>query len=682
VIEAQTTADYRSGLEAIPDELRERASFVAWKLEERDGGLTKIPYDAKIGRKASSTDSRTWATFREVLEALEAGGYDGAGYVFSSGDPYAGIDLDDCRDPQDGTIEPWAKKIIDALDGYTESSPSGRGVHIIVKGRAPNKRRGRLEAYSAERFFTLTGNVIEGSRRSMPERRDCLNALMARIFAEPKIETNGNAWHLADEEVIQRCRKARNAAKFASLFDEGDASAYGGDDSRADLALVSLLAFYSQDHAQIDRLFRRSALMREKWWRPDYRRRTIDHALAAGTETYTPPKAGENGHGGASSSSLPDSDYDGDDGDGVYSHHTHGGFGENKKPLPIKTVAELIEEAGTEVDWVVEDLLARGAVTEFSGKAKKSGKTTFWCHAIVAGAKGLEHAGVSTKEAKHLYLTEQGNNFVQALQDSGLAEHPDHVRIVQFKDVSARGWETLIRQAGAEAHKRGMDVLVVDTFAVFAGLKGSEENDSGSVADRMRTLRFVAQKYNLAVLLIRHAGKDGTPRGSSAFEAEADICVTLSRPEGRHAPTVRRLEGIGRYGEWERNVQLRDDGFVSLGDDNKIEFKKGLRFIKATLPEGGPEAGMKKQDLLDKREGEDKEISASTIDRALGWLVKQGAVGEKQLVNERGRPKVYWLAHESSGDEGVYFHQTPSEYGENKPGEPEPDDSAAWSGAY
>ena len=73
--------------------------------------------------------------------------------------------------------------------------------------------------------------------------------------------------------------------------------------------------------------------------------------------------------------------------------------------------------------------------------------------------------------------------------------------------------------------------------------------------------------------LIRHAGKDGTPRGSSAFEAEADICVTLSRPEGRHAPSVRRPSGIGRYGEWERNVQLVNDRFVSLGTDTTCKFQ-------------------------------------------------------------------------------------------------------------
>ncbi|MDP9475316.1 MAG: helicase RepA family protein [Actinomycetota bacterium] len=304
---------------------------------------------------------------------------------------------------------------------------------------------------------------------------------------------------------------------------------------------------------------------------------------------------------------------------------------------------EIISEAGESVPWVIENVLARGALTEFSGLAKKGGKTTFWCHTIVAGARGEDHAGFATTPAKYLYLTEQGNNFAGVLRDSGLSEYPDHIRIVQFKDVSAVGWDTLIHQAGDEAKRRNLDALIVDTFAVFARLKGSEENDSGPVADRMRVLRLVAQKYNIAVVLIRHAGKDGTPRGSSAFEAEADICVTLSRPEGRHAPNVRRIAGIGRYGEWERNIQLVDGRFISLGTDNKIEFNKAVKLIKAVLP-GSPEGGLKKQEIMDKRSGEDEEISASTLDRALAWLVKQGDVGEKQLMDQRGKPKVYWLA--------------------------------------
>ena len=307
--------------------------------------------------------------------------------------------------------------------------------------------------------------------------------------------------------------------------------------------------------------------------------------------------------------------------------------------LPVKTVDELFSEAGEAVPWVIENVLARGALTEFSGPAKRGGKTTYWLHGIAAGARGDDHAGFTTVGARYLYLTEQGNNFAGALQDSGLSEYPDFVRIVQFKDVSAVHWDALIHRAGAEAKRRNLDALIVDTFAVFARLKGTEENDSGSVADRMRVLRLVAQKYNLAVALIRHAGKDGTPRGSSAFEAEADICVTLSRPEGRHAPTVRRIAGIGRYGEWVRNIQLEGGRYISLGTDDKIEFNKAVGFVKSVLPDS-PENGIKKQNVLDKRAGEEENISARTLDRALAWLVKQGDVGERQLMNQRGKPKV------------------------------------------
>jgi hypothetical protein len=337
--------------------------------------------------------------------------------------------------------------------------------------------------------------------------------------------------------------------------------------------------------------------------------------------------------------------------------------------LPVRTVEEVISEAGENVPWVVENLLARGAVTEFSGLAKKGGKTTFWCHVIAAGARGEDHAGFATEPAKYLYLTEQGNNFAEALRDSGLERYPDHISIVQFKDVSALGWEQLIKRAGAEAKRRNLDALIVDTFTVFAHLKGSEENDSGAIAERMSVLGLVAQVYDIGVVLIRHAGKDGTPRGSSAFEGVADICVTIARPEGRHAPTVRKIAGVGRYGEWERNIQLTEGGYISLGTDDRVEFTRAVRFAKSVLP-GSPHGGMKKQEMLDKREGGNKNITARTLDRALAWLVEQGDVGEKQLMNQRGKPKVYWLANKQPGDSpGVPTmpRHTHTGFGENKP---------------
>jgi len=156
--EQTTTESHTTVLvEKIPEELRRRPQWVVWKLETRGDKLTKIPYIAGGVGKASSTDSETWRTFEEARDALQTGRYNGVGFVFSSGDPYAGIDLDGCRDPETGELEAWAAEIIRDLDGYVEVSPSGKGVHIIVCGKAPNKRRGRVEVYGSERYFTMTG---------------------------------------------------------------------------------------------------------------------------------------------------------------------------------------------------------------------------------------------------------------------------------------------------------------------------------------------------------------------------------------------------------------------------------------------------------------------------------------------------------------------------------------------
>jgi primase-polymerase (primpol)-like protein len=147
-------------LDCLPEELSQRRQWVVWKLEERDGKPTKVPYIAGGSGKASSTDSLTWRSFEEAVQALETGRYNGIGFVFSSGDPFAGIDLDDCRNPETGELEEWAEKIVEAFGGYAEVSQSGTGVHISIKGKAPNKKRGKVEAYSLERFFAMTGQVL------------------------------------------------------------------------------------------------------------------------------------------------------------------------------------------------------------------------------------------------------------------------------------------------------------------------------------------------------------------------------------------------------------------------------------------------------------------------------------------------------------------------------------------
>jgi primase-polymerase (primpol)-like protein len=152
-------------IEKIPEQLTERPQWVCWRREMRDGKPTKVPYTPGTERRASTTDLMTWRTFSEALEAYEGGEppYDGIGFVFCSADPFVGIDLDGCRSPQTGEVEPWAQNIIDTFsaEGYVEASPSGTGVHIIVRGiQKEGARRGSVEMYGQDRYFTVTGEKI------------------------------------------------------------------------------------------------------------------------------------------------------------------------------------------------------------------------------------------------------------------------------------------------------------------------------------------------------------------------------------------------------------------------------------------------------------------------------------------------------------------------------------------
>ena len=57
----------------------------------------------------------------------------------------------------------WAQEILDRVDaGYIEASPSGTGIHIIVRGavRDGGIRKGKVEMYSRGRFFTITGEIL------------------------------------------------------------------------------------------------------------------------------------------------------------------------------------------------------------------------------------------------------------------------------------------------------------------------------------------------------------------------------------------------------------------------------------------------------------------------------------------------------------------------------------------
>lgn len=295
-------------VDKIPTELRARPQWLAWRYEVRVEGKppTKVPYCAlEPTRRASSTDPATWAPFGAAFRAHASHGFDGIGYAFAPDDGISGVDLDRCRDPQTGTLAPWARRIIDRLRSYTEVSPSGTGVKIFLRAKLPGtgKRRdlddGHVELYSAGRYFTTTGAHVPGTPTTLTDAQPALDALLAELFPPqpeppPRPESTTGA-DPDDDALLERIRASRVGPAFEKLW-SGDWSDHGSQ-SEADLALASHLTWWSGgDTARADRLFRRSGLYRAKWDRDGYRTATL--ARAAQQSTYYDPHrhTHSNGH--------------------------------------------------------------------------------------------------------------------------------------------------------------------------------------------------------------------------------------------------------------------------------------------------------------------------------------------------------------------------------------------------
>lgn len=271
----------------IPNEMRAFNQWVVWRYEDRDADKpTKVPYSPATGRMASVTDPSTWASYDAAVAALQTNWYAGIGFVLTDADPYTFIDLDDTKGDQSALDRQI--KVFNEFDSYAELSPSGAGLHIIVKGKVPSgRRRSFIEVYSSQRYMTMTGQVYRNA--PINEHNELLQVLHSQM-SEGK---NAAAFYAglekaksSDEAVLEMAGRAANAEKFNDLFYDGNWQKYYPSQSEADFALVDILAFYSENRAQVQNLFLRSKLGEREKSRAQYR---INYMLDRCFDRMLPP---------------------------------------------------------------------------------------------------------------------------------------------------------------------------------------------------------------------------------------------------------------------------------------------------------------------------------------------------------------------------------------------------------
>lgn len=281
----------------IPEELASLKQWVAWNLETRKGSdkPTKVPYRIDRSKsKAQSTNPQHWGCMTQALQRMKDDNLTGIGFVFN-GQGILGIDLDDCI--TDGVVADWAQEIVDTMASYTEITPSGKGLHILLKAKLEGRgrRKGKLEVYCNERYFTVTGNRLDGcvDYLTSPEGfsdwfEDKFNRQESTSVARPSTPAPIGD----DSDLIIQATTSANGDKFGRLW-QGNTADYDGDHSRADQALCMMLAFWTGgDASRIDQLFRKSGLIRKKWddkhGAQTYGRMTIDYAIEHTSAFYEP----------------------------------------------------------------------------------------------------------------------------------------------------------------------------------------------------------------------------------------------------------------------------------------------------------------------------------------------------------------------------------------------------------
>ena len=295
--------------ERIPNELKQLNHWVCWKRvkdPKHPEKPRKIPINARTGMEAKSDDPSTWCDFSTA--AASAVEFAGIGFMFG-GSGYFGVDIDGIADEifsftsGDASGENIVAEFTSALGSYTEFSQSGAGIHIICKGSLPGEgcRHENVEMYDSGRYFAMTGDIIgnfsqiadgEESIKPLYEKYIGVHRNTSPVRPAPQHEKNRPRMSRNEDELLHIAMNSRQGLAFSELY-AGHWEGKYSSQSEADMALCSMLAFWcGRDTAMMDKLFRRSGLMREKWDRKQsgstYGALTLQKAVATCDKVFSP----------------------------------------------------------------------------------------------------------------------------------------------------------------------------------------------------------------------------------------------------------------------------------------------------------------------------------------------------------------------------------------------------------
>lgn len=238
----------------IPKELKELPQWLCWRYC-LDPNIIYID-----GRGSVDIGGETvileppYRTFHRAVTIAQRLKNHYTGFVLTEDDPYGVIGLSDCFHLNTKKLLPWAKRIVKTFNSFTEIMPRRKGVNILtILDWEPDIRfESKIQFYTANAFIPIRGNYLKGTSLTIKERKNEVIALYK---------------NMADEELINNIRIGIKGKEFVRLFN-GDWQLYYKSKMKAEIEFCRRLARETYDDEQIDRIFRESDLMSDKWDKP------------------------------------------------------------------------------------------------------------------------------------------------------------------------------------------------------------------------------------------------------------------------------------------------------------------------------------------------------------------------------------------------------------------------------
>lgn len=523
----------------IPQKLKDQKQWVLWKHEIKGDKKTKVPY-RNAAQYASSTKPETWNTFEYCMNQIETKQFDGVGYVFNGG--IVGIDLDHCFN-EDRTLKSWAEEIIKLFTSYIEYSPSGNGLHILLccdvdfKGAKTYIGDGDVERYVNGRYFTVTGNVYKGYHELKQfEPEYFLRWHNSLIKEKPKKEIQPPQQKIflpEDEKILEVMFKSKYGAKLKDLYEGNWEKHFRKDQkksqSEADFFFVGSLMFFCGNNTEVvDRIFRTSGLMRDKWNRQDYRERTFQECLQAEIMKWDNPEGSE--------------------------------------PEDKIVFRRLSEVVAKNIEWLINPILAKGKLTIFHGDPGrgKSQVSIYFSSVISVGGK-FNDQNVDAGEV--LFITAE-DEASDTLKPRLMACGADISKIVELQWIKTKNGK--IKMFNLEDHipqlretvktLSSLKLIIIDPITAFLGKV--DGNSASGVRGLFAELKLISEEIGCSILVITHNNKTQGQKaldkisGSIAFGAATRISYVFGLNPGNN---IVQMEGKFIMAQTKNNLAKEED---------------------------------------------------------------------------------------------------------------------------